>query len=307
MRVIITGGSGLIGRPLTRLLLELGYEVVVLTRSGKAPSSGAPAQGATYVLWDGRTADSWGSLADGAKAIVNLAGENIGQGRWDAKKKERIRQSRLDAGKAVVEAVRRVEKKPEVLVQASAVGYYGDRGAELLTEASGPGRGFLAETARDWEQSAAETESMGVRRVIIRTGVVLTSKGGALAKMLPPFRMFFGGPLGDGNQFFPWIHREDEVEAIRFLLECEDAKGAYNLAAPGIVDMNGFSRELAKALRRPCFFRVPAFALRLVFGEMAEETILASCRARPERLLEAGFVFKRPSLDAAFQEIRRQT
>jgi len=303
LRVIITGGTGLIGRPLTRRLLALGYEVVVLTRSGREPSSGLIASGASHVAWDGRTADSWGHLADGAKALINLAGENIGQGRWDAETKQRIRQSRLDAGKAVVEAVRQVKDKPEVLIQASAVGYYGSRGAETLTEASGPGRGFLAETARDWEQSAAFVETMGVRRVIIRTGVVLTPNGGALARMLPSFRMFFGGPLGDGKQFFPWIHLDDEVEAIRFLLECEDAIGAYNLTAPESVDMNGFSRELAKALHRPCFFRVPAFALRLAFGEMAEETILASCRARPERLLEAGFVFKHPSLVEAFREI----
>lgn len=303
MRVIITGGAGLIGRPLARLLLDLGYGVVVLTRSGNAQFSGASASGAKYVLWDGRTAGSWGNLVDGAKAVINLAGENIGQGRWDEKKKWRIRQSRLDAGKAVVEAVRRAVKKPEVLIQASAVGYYGDRGAEMITEASTPGRGFLAETARDWEQSAAEVDIMGVRRATIRTGVVLTPKGGALARMLPPFRMFFGGPLGDGKQFFPWIHLEDEVEAIRFLLECEEAKGAYNLAAPGIVDMNGFSKELAKTLHRPCLFRVPAFALRLFFGEMAQETILASCRARPERLLEAGFVFKRPTLAEAFREL----
>jgi len=305
VRVIITGGSGLIGRPLTRLLSGLGYEVVVLTRSGKAPSSGGASPGAKYVLWDGRTAESWGALADGAKAVVNLAGENIGQGRWDEGKKRRIRQSRLDAGQAVVEAVRRAAKKPEVLVQASATGYYGDRGAQWITEASEPGRGFLAETARDWEQSSAEVESMGVRRVIIRTGVVLTQEGGALAKMLPPFRMFLGGPLGGGKQFFPWIHREDEVEAIRFLLECEGANGAYNLAAPGIADMNAFAGELAKALHRPCLFRVPEFVLRLVFGEMAEETILASCRARPERLLEAGFVFRRPSLAEAFRGLSR--
>jgi len=302
VRIVIAGGTGFIGKALAGRLLAAGREVVVLTRS---PSrAGPPRPGLVYAAWDGIRGDSFASHVDGAYAVINLAGESIASGRWTPERKRRIRQSRIDAGKAVAEAVRLARNKPQVLIQASAVGYYGDRGNEILAEDAGPGQGFLAETAAAWEAGARDVAGMGVRCAIIRTGVVIAPHGGVLQRMLPPFRLFLGGPLGDGTQFFPWIHLEDETRAVEFLLENPSASGPYNLAAPGETDMNGFCRALGAALGRPSLFRVPAFVLRLAFGEMADEAILASVRARPQRLVEAGFVFSRPHLEDAFLELR---
>jgi uncharacterized protein (TIGR01777 family) len=302
--VIIIGGTGFIGRSLAVGLAEAGYDVAVLTRRpGKA--SALFGRQVTAVGWDGRSSAGWLEFASGARAIINLAGENIGAGRWTANRKRAIVRSRLDAGQAIVEAVRRASSKPEVLIQASAVGYYGSCAGEELQESAPAGKGFLAGVVQEWEKSTAETESYGVRRAVIRSGLVLDADGGVLPRFLRPFRFFSGGPLGSGRQWISWIHRRDEVAAIRFLLEKEESAGVFNLVAPQSLTMKEFVHTLGRVMRRPAVFRVPAVLLRLLFGEMAEETILAGQRVLPAALLSAGFEFLYPDLESALREIVR--
>ncbi|MGB9890899.1 MAG: TIGR01777 family oxidoreductase [Anaerolineae bacterium] len=302
-RILVTGGTGLIGRALSAELVAAGYEVVVLSRN---PQRAGVAPEVRVEAWDGRTAQGWDHLADGAYAIVNLAGENLAGGRWTADRKRRIRQSRLDAGQAVVEAVRAAARKPAVVVQASGIGYYGPHGDEEVTEDFPPGSDFLGRLAVEWEASTAPVEGMGVRRVVIRTGVVLSREGGALPRLALPFRFFLGGPLGNGRQWVPWIHIADEVRAIRFLLEQGAAQGPYNLAAPHPLPNRELARALGQVLRRPAWLPVPAFALRLLLGEMAA-VLLTGQRALPKRLLEAGFAFRFPDGEAALQNLISQS
>ena len=241
--------------------------------------------------WDGSTSGGWGGLVDGALGLVNLAGDNIGAGRWSAAKKRRVRESRLRAGQAVVAAVGAANRRPEVVIQASAVGYYGDRGDEMLDESSSPGAGFLAETCVAWESSTAAVRGLGVRHVVVRSGIVLGREDGALPRLVLPYRGFVGGPLGDGRQWMPWIHLADEVAALRFLLEQPEARGAFNLSAPHPLTNAEFGRCLASVLHRPNVFRVPQFVLRAVLGEMSE-VVLAGQRAMPRGLLALGFRFR---------------
>jgi hypothetical protein len=290
MRVIITGGTGLIGRALAKSLAQDKYEVIVLSRSPEKFQSTLPA-GVRAEKWDGITAQGWGKLADGAEAIVNLAGENLSAGRWSDERKKMIVDSRLNAGKAVSEAVAVASQKPGVVIQSSAVGYYGARGDEKLSENDQPGSDFPARVCIDWEKSTAAVEAAGVRRAIIRTGVVLDANEGALPRMLLPYRFFAGGPLGTGKQWFPWIHLDDEVAAIRFLIDSRQASGVFNLSAPNPLTNKEFGRALGAALGRPSAIPAPGFAIRSVFGEMAT-IILDGQRALPERLLALGFKFK---------------
>lgn len=301
MRALVTGGTGLIGGHLARDLAAGGYEVVVLTRD-PSPSQPLP-PGVRAAAWDGKTADGWGHLVGGA-AIVHLAGENVGAGRWTAARKQRIYDSRVRSGEAVLAAVEQAAEKPRVLLQASAVGYYGDGGDRELTEGSPLGSGFLAEVCRDWEAVTADVESLGVRRAVLRSGVVLAREGGALPKMALPFRLFAGGPVGNGRQWLPWIHIEDEVRAIRFLLEHETASGPFNLTAPRPVTSRDFARALGRVLSRPALLPAPAVALRLALGEMAS-ALLASQRAVPGRLSDLGFSFRFPAAEAALRDLLR--
>ncbi|MCM0755731.1 TIGR01777 family oxidoreductase [Desulfovibrio aminophilus] len=296
MRVFIAGGSGFIGTALCRALVRAGHAPVVLTRG--TPRALPP--GVSAVGWNGRDGEGWAHLLERDSAVVNLAGENIAAGRWTPERKERILQSRLDAGRAVADAVSRAPEAPRVLVQASAVGWYGPRGPELLDESAAPGQGFLAEVCRRWEESSAAVEALGTRRCVIRTGLVL-GPGGALARMLPAFRFFLGGPLGDGRQGVSWIHLDDEAQAIRFLIETEDCSGPYNLTAPDPVDSRAFAKALGRALGRPSRLPAPAFALRLLLGEMASEVLLSGQFVRPTRLLSAGYRFQRPDIDGALR------
>jgi uncharacterized protein (TIGR01777 family) len=304
MNVVITGATGFIGRALCKQLVEAGHQVVGLSRN---PAKGRELLGdsVTVIGWDGKSAQGWGKHADGARAIVNLAGESIASGRWTQAKKRRILHSRLDAGKAVVEAVTQAQRKPKVVIQSSGIGYYGSRSDEIIDESSSPGKGFLSEVAQEWEGSTKDVESLGSRHVIIRTGVVLGADGGALPRLLTPFRLFVGGPLGGGKQWFPWIHLDDEVGAIRFLIEREDLGGAFNLTAPEPLRMKDFCRVLGKVMRRPSWFRVPGSLLRLIFGEMAKEVLLSGQKALPKRLLDAGYDFRYASVESALQEILR--
>jgi hypothetical protein len=304
MKVIITGGSGLMGRALTQDLTADGHEVIILSRSPQKVA-GLPS-GAQALGWDARTAQVWAQHAEGADAIVNLAGENLkGEGllpkRWTRARKSLIRASRLNAGAAVVEAIREARKKPGVLVQASAVGFYGPRGAEKFEENSPPGDDFLADLCQDWEASTAEAEKLGVRRVVVRTGIPLTASDGALPSLMLPFRLFSGNIFGNGRQYYPWIHFDDQIKALRFLIENKQAKGVYNLTAPEPATAREFARALGKAMRRPVWLPTPAFALRLALGEVST-VALDGQRALPARLLEQGFEFRYPQLEPALRD-----
>jgi uncharacterized protein (TIGR01777 family) len=306
MHTIITGGTGLIGRALVDSLVADGqttggHTVTVLTRSPQKHQGSLPA-GVTAVGWDGKSAAGWGHLVDGADAIVNLAGEGIADGRWSEERKQRILQSRVDAGKAVVEAVGQAQVKPKVVVQASAVGYYGVGDESPLPESSPPGNDFLGQVCFEWEASSAEVERMGVRRVVIRTGIVLSTKGGAFPKLALPFHFFAGGPIGSGQQYFPWIHIDDQVRAIRFLMENESASGPYNLAAPNPPTNKEFVQKLGKAMGRPALLPVPSIAFKIIFGEMST-VLLDGQRAVPQALEAAGFGFSYPEATAAARDI----
>lgn len=300
-RVIISGATGFIGRALCRAL-RTDYELVALSRDATkaAVSVGDLAK---VVEWDGRTTSGWARYVEGAHAIVNLAGENIASGRWTQAKRDSVVQSRTNGANALVDAVRGARKKPAVVVQGSATGYYGSRGDEALDEGSGLGEGFLAEVCRKAESIAARVEREGTRCVAIRTGLVLGREGGILAKFITPFRFCLGGHVGSGRQWISWISLDDEIRAIRFLLENDQTNGAFNLAAPNPVTMKQFARTLGRVLRRPAWTFVPGVAVRLALGQMAEETLLASQKVVPNRLLEAGFEFRHPQLQGALETI----
>ena len=303
MRVLIAGGTGLIGQALARSLLTDGHEVIVLSRRPERYRNRMPAE-IRLEPWDARTTAGWAHRIDEVDAVVNLAGENIAGGRWTASRKRRLRESRLNATRALTEAVLQATRRPRVFVQASAVGYYGPRGEEEVTEETPPGHDFLAQLAQEWEATSQPVEDAGVRRVIIRTGIVLAREGGALARMLLPLKLGLAGPLGSGRQWFPWIHIADEVGAIRFLMDTETASGPYNLTAPNPVRNATFIRTAARVLGRPAFFRVPAWLLRLVLGEMAT-VLLDGQRAVPRRLLNAGYTFRFPDLEPALRDVLR--
>lgn len=300
MRIIISGGTGLIGWALAKDLAKEGHEITILSRSPERIT--ALPDGVRLEGWDGRTAEGWGPAADGADAIVNLAGESIAAGRWSDTRKQRIRDSRVNAGQAVVKAVAEAQDKPQVVIQSSAVGYYGPCGDEEITEDAPPGDDFLAHVAMEWEQSTASLGEMGVRRAILRTGVVLSQDGGALPRLLLPFRFYAGGPLGDGQQYLPWIHIADEVAAIRFLIENDRATGPFNLAAPHPLTNADFSRVLGKVLEKPARMPAPSFAMRLAFGEMST-VLLDGQRAIPRRLMDLGFDFRFPDAEAALRDL----
>jgi hypothetical protein len=300
MRVVITGGSGLIGRAVARELGEVGHDVVILTRD--PARVGALPENVRAARWDGKTPEGWGPMLDADTAIVHLAGESIAAGRWTAEKKRRIRESRVESGAAVLAAIRQAPEKPRVLLQGSAVGFYGPGGDEVFTEAHPAGRDFLADVCVDWEDSTAGAEALGVRRALLRTGIVLSPKGGALPKMALPFRLMAGGPIGSGRQWVPWIHISDEVGAIRFLLERGDARGPFNLTAPQPLTNKDFSRALGKALKRPSLMPAPGFALRAVLGEMSD-MLLQGQRAVPHRLIQHGYSFRYPEALPALREL----
>jgi uncharacterized protein (TIGR01777 family) len=299
MRIIIAGGSGFIGTALAESLLSDGHQVWILSRH---PETALLAQGAQSIGWDGKTPYGWGEMVSQVDAIVNLAGENLGSGLWTRARKIRILSSRVDAGKAICTSILQSNPRPKVLIQASAVGFYGPHGAELVTEESPIGTGFLAEVCQAWESSTFPVEGVGVRRVIIRTGIVISLGKGAFQRLLLPFKLFAGGPLGSGRQGFPWIHPFDEVAAIRYLMDNNNAHGAFNLSAPEPLSNSDFSRVLAKVIRRPYWFRVPAFAMRLILGEMSA-LALDGTYLFPKRLQDFGFNFRYKSAESALKDL----
>jgi hypothetical protein len=302
MRVLITGGSGFIGRALGASLTEDSHEVIALSRRPDAVG-GLPA-GMRAVGWDGRSSAGWADQVEGTQIIVNLAGESLSHWPWTAERKRRFLDSRVNAGRAVAEAVRKVRARPHVVIQSSGVGYYGPRGTEEIPEDTAPGQDFLARLAVEWEASSVEVEALGVRRAIIRTGLPLSLRGGVFPLMRLPFLFMVGGPLGSGRQGIPWIHLEDHVRAIRFLIDRPDAHGAFNLAAPQPCTNRQFARTLGQVMHRPSIVPVPGFAMRLMLGEMAG-LILTGQRAIPARLAEMGFAFKFADLEQALRDVLR--
>ncbi len=300
MNIVLAGGSGFLGTALTEALTRDGHQIAILTR--KTPPLPALPH-VEHVSWDpnGRTGP-WASAVDGADAVVNLAGESIAARRWSAQQKRRLRESRLLATQSLTRAVREAERAPSVFISGSAVGYYGDRGDETLTESSPSGSDFLAGLARDWEAAAADAVKV-TRVALVRTGIVLGGRGGALPRMLPPFQMLVGGPLGSGRQYMPWIHKDDWVRLVSWALEHEGARGPLNATGPAPVTNAEFSSALGRALRRPSFLPAPAFALRLALGEMADALLLSSQRALPVRAADLGFSFRYSNIDEALANI----
>lgn len=301
MKIVLTGGSGFIGSRLVEKLAMAGHEVIVLTRD---PSSFKMSKYSTVKAkqWDGKTPGAWISDVDGADAVMNFAGESIGGKRWTSKQKERILNSRVDATRALVEAIKQAKKRPVVLVNASAVGYYGPVEEAEVTEAHPPGNDFLAHVCKRWEQEARAAEQVGVRVVLLRQGVVIDKGGGALEKMALPFKMFVGGPVGSGRQWFPWIHRDDVVSVAIFAAENPALAGPVNVVAPDVVRMKQFSEDLGRAMQRPSLMSVPGFVLKIALGEMSE-MLLTGQRVVPARLAAAGYSFLFPQLDRALTAI----
>jgi uncharacterized protein (TIGR01777 family) len=296
MKVLVSGSSGLVGAALAESLRRGGHQVARLVRPGSE-------LGAADVRWDPVSGELDSAAAEGADAIVNLAGASIAEGRWNEARKRVLRSSRVDATRHLVAALTKLKKAPKTLVSASAIGYYGDRGEEALTEESAPGGDFLAQLTRDWEAAAARAEQSQIRTVILRFGVILAAHGGALAKMLTPFKLGLGGKIGTGQQWMSWLTLGEAVGLVRHALETASLRGAVNAVSPVPVRNDDFTRALGKALHRPTIFPMPAFAARAAFGEMADALLLSSQCVLPRRLESAGYRFQAPELNGALRAI----
>ena len=296
MRTLITGATGLIGSALAETLTAHKFEVYRLVRSAPQPLP-------RDIRWDPAAGQIRAPELEGFEAVIHLAGENLVAGRWSEAKKQRIRQSRVEGTQLLSETLARLRRPPRVLVSASAIGYYGDRGEEEVDESSPAGAGFLADVCRQWEAAVEPAVAAGIRVVLLRTGIVLARHGGALAKMLPIFRLGLGGALGSGRQYMSWIALDDELEAIEYLLINDAVSGPVNLTAPQPVANRQFARTLGRVLRRPALLPVPAAVLRLAVGPMADEALLAGARVMPRRLLAAGYRFGDPELEPALRHL----
>lgn len=299
MQVVVTGATGFVGRALVEKLLASGHAVTVVSRHANRARQ-AFGDRVAAVSWDDEPGLT--EAVSGADGIVNLAGENLSAGRWTARRKQAILASRIDATGRIVRAIAQAGHKPGVLVSASAVGYYGPQTERICTEADAPADDFLARVCQAWEDEAAAVTECGVRLVILRLGVVLGSGGGALPRMALPFRLFAGGPVGSGRQWVPWVHRDDVIGLIMHALEQPGVHGTLNAVAPEAQTNRTFSRALGRALRRPCWLPVPAFALQLAFGEMSS-LLLTGQRVAPEATLASGYTFRFPNLAPALADI----
>ena len=299
MKIVVAGGTGFLGRPLATHLVSEGHDVVVLTRKAAPPDARPPA-----IVWspDG-SAGAWASEIDGTHAVVNLAGESIAGRRWSAAHKQRILDSRVRATRSLAAAIARASRPPSIFVSGSAVGYYGPLGDELVVESTPAGSDFLARVCQQWEAEAHRAASPRTRVVCIRTGLVLERDGGALPQMLPPFKFGVGGPVGSGRQYWPWIHRTDWIDLVRWVMRTDAAAGPLNATAPEPVRNEEFARALGRALHRPSFVPAPAFALRLMLGEMADALLLSGQRAVPATAQTLGFSFKYARVDDALAAI----
>jgi len=296
MRILVSGASGLVGQALLPALRAEGHAVVRMVRPGGKGSAGD-------VAWDPRSALVDASAMEGADAIVHLSGASVAAGRWSRGRKAVLRTSRVGSTRVLVDALSQLRRKPRVLVSASAVGYYGDRGSEILTEASPAGTGFLALLSRDWEAEAARAQLSGIRTVMLRFGVILSARGGALSRMLLPFRFGVGGRFGNGRQWMSWITLEDSVGIIRAALSDERLTGPVNAVSPNPLQNAEFTHIVASALKRPAIFPAPAFALRLLLGEMADALLLASQRVQPTHLLALHYPFRSDTFAPALRAL----
>jgi uncharacterized protein (TIGR01777 family) len=277
-------------------LTKEGHEVWSLVRR-------TPKEGAREIAWDPLKGIDDVSGLEGADAVVHLAGENIAEGRWTDEKKARIRESRVVGTRVLSEALAGLESPPKSFLCASAIGFYGDRGEEVLTEESAPGEGFLPDVCREWEAAARPAVERGLRVVYLRFGVILSAEGGALGKMLTPFKMGVGGKIGSGEQYMSWITLDDVIGVIKHALTDESLSGPVNVVAPAPVTNLQFTKAIGRVLSRPTIFAVPAFAARLAFGEMADAALLASERVEPARLTKSGYVFQHPELEGALRQL----
>ena len=297
MRLVVTGATGFIGTVLCARLLQQGHTLTLFTRVSPRDAGTAAKR---WVQWTPGALGEWGAALEGVDGVIHLAGEPIAARKWNDIQRRRIEKSRVDGTNSLVQAIAKAEPKPTFLISASAVGYYGPRGDELITEDSPPGDDFLSAVCRAWEEEAKKAERLGLRVVRLRTGVVLGSGGGALTKMAQPFKFFVGGPLGSGRQWMSWIQLEDHVRLILELIDNAQANGPVNATAPNPVRNKEFCQTLGKVLRRPCWAPVPGFALRLALGEMAE-MLLTGQRVMPAAAQKLGFQFRYPNLEEALQ------
>jgi hypothetical protein len=295
MKILITGASGFIGTALHKSFAEKGCEILTATRKKTEKPN--------EIQWDTEKGFASEDLPrlESLDAIVHLAGENV-SGRWTDEKKRRIMDSRVNGTRAIVETTAKLENKPKVFISASATGIYGDRGDEILSEESAAGDTFLADVVKKWEAEAVVAENYVSRVVLLRTGIVLSKDGGALAQMMTPFKFGLGGTIGSGKQWMSWIVLEDEIRAINFALENENVRGAINLVAPNAATNEEFTDALGEILHRPTFLPLPAFAVNLAFGEMGDALLLDSTRVAPVKLEEMGFEFEFPELKSALKE-----
>jgi uncharacterized protein (TIGR01777 family) len=300
--IVIIGASGLIGGALCRFFVEKANSVKGFTR-GRENAVRLEGQKIQPVLWDGRTLIGVEKHLEGTDAVINLAGENIAAGRWTKQKKGKILNSRLSSVSILIRALERVKNKPPVVMQASAVGFYGSRGDNELDENAASGQGFMADVVKQWEDASNALPGMGIRRILLRFGMVLARQGGVLKPMVIPFRFFVGGPMGTGQQWMSWIHIHDAVRAVDFLIGSKGCSGVFNLTAPQPVRNKEFARAIGQVLHRPSLFPVPGFVLKLMLGEMAQELVLTSQRVMPARLSEAGFSFDYPTLEKALKDL----
>ena len=300
MRIVVIGGTGFIGTSLVKALLERGDEITILTRSPHALHESNPK--IHYSAWNPQDEMSLIREIDASDAVVNLAGEPLIGKRWTPKQKQRILKSRVNAAQIVARSIKEAVRKPQVLINASAVGYYGPHENEPLTEEARPGNDFLSDVCKAWEAHAVRVEDFDVKVVRLRIGIVLAKNGGALSMMIPPFRMCLGGWLGNGHQWMSWIHLKDLIRLIIFCLEHESARGAINAVSPHCVTNKAFSIVLAQVLKRPCLMPVPAFALKILLGEMSQ-VLLTGQRVVPKKAVELGFSFQYPDIRSALEAI----
>ena len=301
MKLAVTGATGLVGGALCQNLIQAGHQVVALARNPEKAREKLPT--VEVVAWDATSGHPPIEALEGLDAVVHLAGEPVAAGRWTSQRKKMIRESRVAGTRNLVEGLSHCQNPPKVLVSGSAIGYYGTHGDELLEETSHPGNDFLAELCQQWESEAKRATDSGVRVVLVRSGLILAREGGALPRMLPPFKMCVGGPLASGTQWMSWIHIKDELEAIGYAIEHDEIEGPLNLTAPNPVTNEEFSRTLARVLRRPAFFRVPGFVLQLLLGEMAETLLLKGQRVLPKKLEQSGYQFSFSDLSGAFADL----
>jgi uncharacterized protein len=298
-KVVLTGATGLIGKNIAEKLIRRGDEVTIFSRSVDKAKRIIP-NASEYVNWNLEQND-WRPMLEGKDVVIHLAGENVMARRWNGVHKKNIYNSRIDSTRILVEALRETKRKPEVFISASAVGYYGNS-EEPVTEKSKPGNDFLAGVVKDWEKEAEVVEQFGVRRVNVRTGIVLDKNEGALAQMILPFKYFIGGPLGTGKQWFPWIHIDDVAGIFLFALDNENVHGALNAASPNPLRMNNFCKTLGAVMHRPSLFKVPAFVLKIIFGE-GSEVLLGGAKVIPERTIELGYIFNFVKAEEALKNL----